>query len=217
MNRNEHIDVSKILSAHDDAFIRKTYRAVLGREADSDGFHHYLSMIRQGINKWDIIGRLRFSREGRKFGAKIPGVHAKFIKQKIYGIPLIGRVLQIGAVLWQLPNLEKSLRALENYVYVNRMEDTKDHVGIIRLLRSSIELSAHESRPNPPVPEIVIMDESLAAPSSVVQTEFKEPEIASTPMNDTPEPEAIDISDLTPRAQAIFLELTKTIASQRNA
>jgi SAM-dependent methyltransferase len=95
--------------------VNAAYRAILRRPPDSGGSVHYLGKLRNGCAKVDILGRLRYSREGRAVGVKISGLVVPFLLQQVYRIPVFGRFVQILSAIWQLPHLERNQRAFENH------------------------------------------------------------------------------------------------------
>lgn len=57
--------VHDLLNLHDESFVVAAYRAALGREADADGLSYYLSRLRQGVDRIEVLRQLRSSPEGR--------------------------------------------------------------------------------------------------------------------------------------------------------
>lgn len=87
--------LADFLDAHDDAFIRRAYRGILGREPDVGGFQNYLEQLRTGrVAKVEILGRLRYSPEGREKAVKIRGLLAPFVVATVSRLPVIGYGLQ---------------------------------------------------------------------------------------------------------------------------
>ena len=70
--------VNDLLCYHDQAFVNVAYRTVLRRSPDTNGCLHYLNMLRNGCAKIDILGRLRYSKEGREVEAKYPDLPFPF-------------------------------------------------------------------------------------------------------------------------------------------
>jgi SAM-dependent methyltransferase len=110
-----HYHVNDLLCYHDQAFVNVAYRTVLHRSTDTDGYLHYLNMLRKGCAKIDILGRLRYSKEGRAAGIKISGLALAFLLQQVYRIPVFGRFVQILSAIWHLPHLERNQRTFENH------------------------------------------------------------------------------------------------------
>ncbi|HRD32793.1 MAG TPA: methyltransferase domain-containing protein [Rhodocyclaceae bacterium] len=106
-------DLASLLQHHDSQFIVLAYEVLLGRTPDSAGYQHYLAELREGAAKVDLLGRLRYSVEGRKHGCTVPGLWRAWALQRLYRIPLLGRIVRILSLIWHLPDLERSQRAQE--------------------------------------------------------------------------------------------------------
>ena len=118
--------VNDLLCYHDQAFVTIAYCTVLRRSPDTDGYLHYLNMLRNGCAKVDILGRLRYSKEGRATGIKISGLALPFLLQQVYRIPVFGRFVQILSAIWHLPHLERNQRTFENHTIL-LMEQAQSH------------------------------------------------------------------------------------------
>lgn len=105
---------------HDREFIRNAYLAMLGREPDPDGMDHYLSALRTGaFSKTDILGRIRYSREGRARGVEIKGLFFPFLLHLCYSsVPVIGRVLRAITALWSVPSLIEENQRKDSDLYI---------------------------------------------------------------------------------------------------
>ncbi|MBL8254208.1 MAG: methyltransferase domain-containing protein [Candidatus Competibacter sp.] len=107
--------LGELLRFHDDAFVANAYQAILLRPADPGGLEHYLDLLRRGESKVGILGRLRYSPEGRQHGVKIKGLGRGFLLWRFYHLPLIGGLFQTLAILARLPALERNQRCFEAY------------------------------------------------------------------------------------------------------
>ena len=114
---NSQYHVNDLLPYHDQSFILVAYQAVLRRTPDETGLKYFLKRLREGTSKIDILGWLRYSSEGKSAGAVITGLAVPFTLRKICRWPILGRLVQIIAALWNLPNLERNQRAFENLVF----------------------------------------------------------------------------------------------------
>jgi O-antigen chain-terminating methyltransferase len=73
------ITAADLLKYDDEEFIKIAYRTILKREPDPGGYNNYLSLLRQGsLSKTQILGKLRYSPEGRQIGVKIKGLPFRF-------------------------------------------------------------------------------------------------------------------------------------------
>lgn len=81
----QNLIVSDFLKYNDEEFIKNAYEKILLRKPDKDGYLYYLTALRNGrLNKIEILGRLRYSREGKQACVKIKGLPYKFIIKSIF-------------------------------------------------------------------------------------------------------------------------------------
>jgi hypothetical protein len=70
-----YIPLSEITKYHDEEFIRNVYLCILQRDPDSLGLDCYLQRLRnKRLTKIEIIGIIRYSKEGRKIKAPVKGL-----------------------------------------------------------------------------------------------------------------------------------------------
>ncbi|MBT8490483.1 MAG: methyltransferase domain-containing protein [Deltaproteobacteria bacterium] len=105
--KNGVYHVSDLLPYHQEEFVKSAYIALLGREADPVGLNIFLNRLERGMSKIEILGRMRYSPEGRKKGVQIRGLLAPLTAQMIYKIPVLGYLCRFGVSLLRLP---KTLR-----------------------------------------------------------------------------------------------------------
>jgi len=110
--------VNELLAFHDAEFVKNAYRAILRREPDHEGYEHYLTGLRNGkFSKIEILGRLRYSPEGRQKGVKIKGLLLPFGVKCLKKIPIVG---YIAGTLVGIANLNTITRNMENFeAFVN--------------------------------------------------------------------------------------------------
>lgn len=74
-----HYTVADFVVLPDMEFIDAAYRRVLRRRADPGGAQHFLTSLHEGVlSKIDVLGRLRYSAEGRGVGVPIKGLARAF-------------------------------------------------------------------------------------------------------------------------------------------
>lgn len=134
--------VREFLNFHDLEFIEATYRAVLGRLPDQCGIDNFLNRLRSNsLTKIEIIGRLRYSREGRRRKALVSGLFFPFMIQNSFRIPVVGYFIRIFAGLLNLPAILLNIQNLENTQFLNREENrqkSKDIAYQLKLLRNHV-------------------------------------------------------------------------------
>ncbi len=108
--------LSDLLGFHDETFIRNAYGAILKREPDNTGLAQYLKTLREGRHsKIDILRSLRFSPEGQRANVTIHGLGKLSYARKIYRVPVIGYLAQLGVAIVRLPALITNHRRLESH------------------------------------------------------------------------------------------------------
>jgi len=101
---------------HDVDFVRNAYRGILNREPDPEGLQNYLTLLRSGkLSKIEILGRLRYSPEGRRHRARIKFLLPCFIQQTLCRIPVLSWPLQFLISLIKLPLTQRNFQTFENY------------------------------------------------------------------------------------------------------
>lgn len=106
--------LSEFLQFHNTDFVKNAYLTLLCREPDPDALQYYSIRLSQGsLTKVDILGRLRYSREGRLTHKKIKGLLLPFIIQLTYHIPILGHLLSAVSLLVNSRKLIRRIRTLE--------------------------------------------------------------------------------------------------------
>lgn len=86
--------VNEFLKFHDKEFVQVAYQHLLGRHPDQKGLDHYLNELHHfRLSKIEILGRLRFSSEGRKGGVRINGLGFPFFLHSSFHIPIMAQVV----------------------------------------------------------------------------------------------------------------------------
>ncbi|KVN14220.1 MULTISPECIES: FkbM family methyltransferase [unclassified Burkholderia] len=119
-------NLDDFLSLHDRNFVRAAYLALLNREPDEYGERHYLSRVRAGVSKIQILSDIQKSKEARKRGAKIAHLKGAMFVNKLFGIPVIGGLVQGTCFFFSVNRHLKDLRALENHL-IRMGEEMQQH------------------------------------------------------------------------------------------
>jgi O-antigen chain-terminating methyltransferase len=105
------------LDHHDEAFIVNAYWGVLRRVPDPTGLDNFLGKLRNGdYTKIEILGRLRFSPEGRRCGVHIRGLALPFAVQTASRLPVVGYGVAWLNAIARLPVFLKNWRRFEAHV-----------------------------------------------------------------------------------------------------
>ncbi len=103
------------LQFHDQAFINRAYAAILHRDPDPQGGRFYLEKLSSGeLSRVDILGRLRYSREGRRKKVPVKGLLCPFIFHRLFKFPLLGWGLRVVTGVLHLPIILKNVSRLES-------------------------------------------------------------------------------------------------------
>ena len=117
--------LNDFLNLHDEDFLRAAYQSLLDRQPDASGRETYLGGLRAGrLSKIDIMGRLRFSREGRGRNIPVRGLLLPWLAHTAYHIPVMGYLLAWLSALARLPRLVGHWNRFETFVMFQRREQT---------------------------------------------------------------------------------------------
>lgn len=150
----EFYALSDFLGYHDSDFIDNAYSSILCRLPDSGG-EFYLSRLQKGeLTKVDIVGRLRYSREGRSKKVHVKGLLLPFMLQSFFKIPVLGWGLRIVTGLLNLPVILKNIQVIENAAFTQ-----------IRLVKEESEKR---------LSHITVLQEEISRAQSAQKSELKE-------------------------------------------
>src|ERR1700712_4251672 len=85
------------------AFIERAFNTILHRPSDPNGLTYYAGQLATGErSKIEILGKLRYSREGRKVGTKIPGLLSRYMLLRSFRLRGIGPSINllVRAIRW---------------------------------------------------------------------------------------------------------------------
>lgn len=130
-SRSDSYDIGDFLQYHDQHFVENAYRGILRRDPDSPGLHNYLQKLRKGrMSKTEILGRLRYSPEGRDKKVVVKGLLWTCVLHSCFRIPILGHFLRWLTALFQIPTIIKNLEDQDQLVhsqylhmkeYINRL------------------------------------------------------------------------------------------------
>ena len=102
-------------------FVRHAFVELLGRKPDPGALAHYGEELRSGrLTKAAILGAIRYSSEGRTIGKIVPGLQRRFLLQRSYELPLVGRLLRLAVSVAALPRALRDLQRLEQMAHADR-------------------------------------------------------------------------------------------------
>ena len=74
----------------DEAFLRAAYRRLLGRSPDPAGWAVFLSRLRSGVRRVEILGDIRYSPEGNRVGRAVIGLRWRYAWWVLFRLPGLG-------------------------------------------------------------------------------------------------------------------------------
>ena len=75
--------VKELLLLDGEEFVNRAYVTLFSRLPDSDGLVNYLTELRSGVSKLEIVSRLRKSTEGRKYAHPLAGYRSIVMKTRV--------------------------------------------------------------------------------------------------------------------------------------
>jgi O-antigen chain-terminating methyltransferase len=128
--------VTEFLEYQDDDFIRSAYRGIFRREPDPSGYDHYGYLLYTGqMSKIEILGRLRYSAEGRSYAVPVRGLLKPFLASTAFRLPVLGAMAAIAIAFFKLPSIVRNQVSFENYTYRHQ----RKHVEQINIIADQIE------------------------------------------------------------------------------
>lgn len=146
-------ELPELLELEDRDFVHAAYWAVLHREPDDGGINTYLSLLRGGKSKLEILEFLRHSPEGRSKSTSLPGLYAQLLLLRIGRLPVVGRPIRLLQALWCLPETQRRQRASHGYLNTliersgvdSRLTTRATYRGLGELCRGLNELTTYSA------------------------------------------------------------------------
>ncbi len=112
----DYASLEDLLKDNGEDFITHAYSGILKRIPDEAGFNLYVSQLKANkLNKLQILGILRYSKEGREQGVKIKGLFLRYFVNVSYRIPLFGYMLRVTTAIVQLPKIVTNIEQSQVY------------------------------------------------------------------------------------------------------
>jgi len=128
-NSESRYHVNDLVKFHDAAFIQNAYRAILKRGPDAVGYRTFLDSLRNArLNKIDILGRLRYSTEGKAKQVEVQGLWAPATLRKFYRVPFIGYLVNLLVAVARLPTLVRNQQQFEAHI-IAQQEIIVEHLN----------------------------------------------------------------------------------------
>ena len=111
--------INSFLKYYGNDFVQNCYRGILKRDPDPDGLQNFLNKLMQGkMTSIEIIGRLRYSDEGKKIGVRVTGLFCPFLIHSSFRIPVLGYFIRLFTGIFQLPTLIRNFQNLDAHVHL---------------------------------------------------------------------------------------------------
>jgi|GEM_PF-1907030 len=128
--------IDELLSYYDEEFVHCAYHTLLGRAPDKEGMDYYLSRVRAGISRFEIIAQLLLSSEAKKNNKeKIKGLRFFIFFYRARRIPLIGNILFLAGMPRKITETSKNLNLIVNSQYLNEKKIRDDIASIYVILK----------------------------------------------------------------------------------
>ena len=113
-DHNPPLHLKDFLQYHDRQFISMAYQHILKRPPDEWAFRHFLHNLQKGrFTRVEIIGRLRFSPEGRSRKIPVKGLTGPLLLALAGKLPVFGYLLRWITTWARLPKLAAQLEQVE--------------------------------------------------------------------------------------------------------
>ncbi|RQU63361.1 DUF4214 domain-containing protein [Burkholderia cenocepacia] len=109
----DFVHVQSLQSFHDEDFVNRAYRSILGRAPDPSGAERYLRALRKGESKIRLIRDIRRSKEGRRRGVRVGGLGMAYLWEAAVDTPVLGGVLVFAASFVKTPDWRREARHRE--------------------------------------------------------------------------------------------------------
>ena len=130
-NKPDGYEMDDFLKYHHRDFVINAYHGILKRSPDSDGFDHFLRDLQSAkMTKAEVLGRLRFSPEGRSTKVKVKGLPVHFGIQLLFRIPVLGYLFRLVVGIFNLPTLFRNLQKIEASTAVQLMDQRNQTADI---------------------------------------------------------------------------------------
>ena len=123
--------LADLYALDDEDFIQAAYHTFLGRDADPEGFRHYLALLRDGVSKSAVAAGLRYSRAGRRRPQRFHPRKA-WLSWVATRVPVAGRVLESLLAVLGIARLKRTVLLMQHQL--RALDD----------LRQALMLAEHE-------------------------------------------------------------------------
>jgi len=112
----------RLLELQGETFVVEAYRLLLHRDPDPSGLAHFLLELDRGTGAAEIVWRIRYSPEGRRIAADVSDIRFVLMRERIYSLPLAGRLFRAIGETCSLIGAQRKRRAFE-YKIARKLEE----------------------------------------------------------------------------------------------
>lgn len=110
------------------AFVKTLFRRIPLRAPSSGGVAHDLLLVIDAASKPAVIGRVRYSSEGKLPSVGIRGLPFRMIEAALYHVPILGYAPEANCIESRLPIALRNLRQLNSSSLLSHRR-TREHIG----------------------------------------------------------------------------------------
>lgn len=169
--------LDELLAHYDQSFIVCAYHTLLGRAPDPEGLGYYLSKLRTGSAKIQLLEQMRLSKEGKAYAKEISGLEIAIQRYKRGRYPVIGCLFRLFYRTESNQSSERKLRTIENHLFLLREESNRRLDQIEAALAALHCVVAQQKKFVVTMPDGVFaqnrLSESIISNESSIADEFK--------------------------------------------
>ncbi len=137
--KEDGYNANDFLKFYGQEFVVNAYKGILRRQPDPGGLNNFLTNLQHGhITKIEVLGRLRYSPEGRTRPTKVKGLLLPFVVHSSFRIPILGYFSRLITGVLQLPTIIKNLQRLDFHANVSFQESEKRLAGVISSVQGKL-------------------------------------------------------------------------------
>ena len=138
-NPDSVYDLADLLAFEDREFVHVAYLALVCRPADRSGLTSYLRLLRAGREKVWILGRIRWSAEGRRVGVTVRGLWLRYLWSRLFLLPFVGWVFDLIVAAVTLPVVAKRARIHSSALFARIESDRCDAIQYVAAAGRAIQ------------------------------------------------------------------------------